>query len=401
MVSMILAVIVLVLGLVLLWFWANYLITSSVRIAKQFHVSSLLIGLTIIAIGTSAPELFLSWLAAIHGNGALSVGNVIGSNIFNLGFILGLSAIIMPIFIKKKIVYRDGLVLLLITVAVFAMLWDQHVAWREGVILLTGLVGYNGYLWLKKEAPTDEEVEMSKPKLKNLAYVALWLLILSLVHATIIDGNFVITFGISLYSGIFLWVLWLSFLVAIFKKDIPEFHNIGNWTLMNGIKLIASLGILVLASELVVNAAVYIAQTFGISEWAIGATIVAAGTSLPEVAATVAAILKKHYDMGVGNVIGSDIFNILGIIGISSVIAPLNLTTKCVIISECSHWWQLLFRDNIFSVGMLFLTLGVTFLFMRTGRKLSKREGIVLFSFALLRMIFEINPAFFTKIIGG
>jgi cation:H+ antiporter len=184
----------------------------------------------------------------------------------------------------------------------------------------------------------------------------------------------------SLYSGIFLGILALLFLVAIFKKDIPEFHDIGNGTLMNIIKLIASLGILVMASEHVVSAAVYIAQTFGISERAIGATIVAAGTSLPEIAATVAAIIKKNYDMGVGNVIWSDIFNILWIIGISSVIAPLNLTSKCVILTQCDTWfWQLLFRDNIFSVLILFLTLGVTFLFMRTGRKLSKREGIAYF----------------------
>ncbi|AHB41098.1 Ca2+/Na+antiporter protein [candidate division SR1 bacterium RAAC1_SR1_1] len=399
---MIFAIILLILGLLLLGFGANYLITSSVRIAKHFHVSSLLIGLTIIAIGTSAPELFLSGLAAIQGNGALSVGNVIGSNIFNLGFILGLSAIIMPIFIKKKIIYRDGLVLLIITAAVLAMLWDQHVARREGAILLAGLVGYNGYLRIKKDAPTDEEVEISKPKLKNLAYVALGLVALASVHATTIDGNFTVSFGMSLYSGIFLGILGLSFLVAIFKKDIPEFHDIGNGTLMNIIKLIASLGILVLASELVVSAAVYIAQTFGISERAIGATIVAAGTSLPEVAATVAAILKKNYDMGVGNVIGSDIFNILGIIGISSVIAPLNLTSKCVVLTQCdTGFWQLLFRDNIFSVLILFLTLGITFLFMRTGWKLSKREGIILFVFALLRMIFEINPNFFTKWFGG
>lgn len=395
---MIVACIVLLVWLFLLWFWANYLITSSVRIAKQFHLSSLFIGLTIIAIGTSAPELFLSGMAALHGNWALSVGNVIGSNIFNLGFILGLSAIVVPILIKKKIVYRDGLVLLIITAAVFAMLWDQHVAWREGTILLAGLIGYNWYLRIKKEAPTDEEVEDSKPKLKNLAYVAIGLVVLALVHPTVIDGNFTITFGMSLYSGIFLGVLGLAFLVAILRKDIPEFHEIGKGTILNSIKLIASLGMLVLSSELVVSAAVYIAQTFGISEWAIGATIVAAGTSLPEIAATVAAILKKHYDMGVGNVIGSDIFNILGIIGISSVITPLELTSKCVILAECSQGWQLLFRDNIFSVGILFITLGITFLFMRTGRRLSKREWIALFSFALLRMIFEINPNFFTKL---
>jgi len=127
----------------------------------------------VIAFGTSAPELFLSGMAALSGNGALSVGNVIGSNIFNLGFILGLSAIVAPIFIKRKIVYRDGIFLLLITGTIFAMLWDQHVAWWEGIILLGALMGYISYLWIKKEAPEEDEIDNSKPKLKVLAYVFL------------------------------------------------------------------------------------------------------------------------------------------------------------------------------------------------------------------------------------
>lgn len=397
---MILSFIVLVLGLFLLWFGANYLITSSIRIAKYFNVSNLLIWLTIVAIWTSAPELFLSGMAAIQGNWALSVWNVIGSNIFNLGLVLGLSAIIIPIIIKKKLVYRDWLFLLFITFIVFLMLWDQSVAWREWTILLILLVFYNGYLRIKKEAPMDEEVDESKPKLNNLIYVALGLIVLSVVHTTIIDSQFTVSFWISFYSAVFFIILFLSFIFAIFKKDIPEFHDIWKGTLMNIIKLIASLWILVLASELVVSAAIFIAQTFGVSERAIWATIVAAGTSLPEIATTVAAIIKKKYDMWVWNVIWSDIFNILWIIGISSVIAPLNLASKCVILTECSSWLSMLFRDNIFSVLILFITLWITFTFMRTGWKLSKREWIALFSFALIRMVFEISPNFFVKLFG-
>lgn len=399
---MIFAILILILGLFLLGFAANYLIIASVRIANYFKISPLLIGLTVIAFGTSAPELFLSAMAALNWSWALSVWNVIGSNIFNLGFILGLSAIVAPIIIQKKIVYRDGIFLLIITGLIFAMLWDQHVAWREWVILLLSLVWYNSYLRIKKDPLMEEEVDSPKPKLKNLLYLFFWLIALAFIHTTTIDGQFIISIGYSLYSTIFLWILAFLFFIAVFKKDIPEFHDIGNWNLLNIIKLVASLGLLVMASEHVVNSAVYIAQVFGLSERAIWATIVAAGTSLPEMAATVAAIIKKNYDMWVGNVIGSDIFNILGIIGISSVIAPLNLTSKCIILTSCDTWfWQMLFRDNIFSVLILFLTLGVTFLFMRTGRRLSKREWIALFSFALLRMVFEINPNFFVKIFGG
>lgn len=398
---MILAIILLVLGLFLLWFSANYLIIASVRIANYFKISPLLIGLTVIAFGTSAPELFLSAMAAINWSWALSVGNVIGSNIFNLGFILGLSAIVAPIIIQKKLVYRDGFFLLIVTAAIFAMLWDQHVAWREWVILLSWLVWYNSYLRVKKEALTDEVVDDSKPKIKNIVYILVWLILLSIIHTSSVNWSFDLSFDLWVYSSIFIWIVILLLWFAFFKKAIPDLNKSSNWILLNLIKLIASLGLLVLASEHVVSAAVYIAQVFGVSERAIWATIVAAGTSLPEMAATVAAIIKKRYDMWVWNVIWSDIFNVLWIIGISSVIAPLNLTSKCIIIAQCSSWWELFFRDNIFSVLILFLTLGVTFIFMRTGRRLSKWEWIALFSFAFLRMIFEVNPNFFVKLFGG
>lgn len=397
---MILAIILLVLGLFLLWFAANYLIISSVRIANYFKISPLLIGLTVIAFGTSAPELFLSAMAAINWSWALSVWNVIGSNIFNLGFILGLSAIIAPILIQKKLVYRDGFFLLIVTAAIFAMLWDQHVAWREWVVLLTWLIWYNSYLRTKKEALTEEVVDDSKPKIKNIAYILVWLISLSIIHSSVVDWGFNLSFDFSIYAAIFVWIILSLLWFAFYKKDIPDYNKSSNWVLLNLIKLIASLGLLVLASEHVVSAAVYIAQVFGVSEWAIWATIVAAGTSLPEMAATIAAIAKKRYDMWVWNVIGSDIFNILWIIWVSSVIAPLNLTSTCIIIEQCNQWFfQMLFRDNIFSVLILFVTLAITFLFMRTGRRLSKREWIFLFSFALLRMLFEINPNFFTNLL--
>lgn len=395
------AIVFLLLWLLILWFAANYLINSSVRIAKYFNLSNLLIWLTIIAIWTSAPELFLSAMAAINWNWALSVGNVIWSNIFNLWFILWLSAIIAPILIQKKLVYRDGVFLVIITGIVLLMLWDQQVLWREGAILLSLLIGYNSYLRIKKEVNQEDELDNTKPKLKNLFYLFLLAVALSAIHPEVTNWLFTVSFGISWYSTIFFLVLISLFIISVYKKDIPEFHNISQWKLLNFIKLLASLWLLVISSERIVSAAIFIAQQFGISEWAIGATIVAAGTSLPEIAATVAAILKKKYDMWVGNVIWSDIFNILWIIGISSIIAPLNLTHKCIIVSQCDTWIRnLLFRDNIFSVGILFITMIITFLFMRTGWKLSKREWIFLFTIALIRMIFEINPNFFVRIFG-
>ena len=395
------ATILLIIWLILLWYSANHLINTSVRIAQYFKVSALLIGLTVLAMGTSAPELFLSWMAALNWSWSLSVWNVIGSNIFNLWFILWLSAIVAPILIQKKLVYRDWAFLVFITCLIFCMLWDQHVAWREGAILLTLLVWYNTFLRIKKESNWEEVEEIEKPKLKNF-YILFWIsVLLCFITGESIDWTFWLKVWIWLYWSIFLGVLLIGYLISLLLRRNKNSWENKLWMLLNCTKLLASLWILVLSSDLVVNAAVFIAQSFWVSEWAIWATIVAAGTSLPEVAATLAAIIKKKYDMWVGNVVWSDIFNILWIIGISSVITPLNLQPTCLLTQGCDvNFWTMLFRDNIFSVWVLILTLILTFTFMRTGWKLSKREWATLLIIAILRMAFEINPTFFMKLIG-
>ncbi len=396
------AFILLAIWLFLLWFAANHLINSSVRIAKYFNVSALFIGLTILAFGTSAPEMFLSAMAAINGNWSLSVWNVIWSNIFNLWFILGLSAIITPILIQKKLVYRDWIFLIFVTLLITLMLWDQTVMRWEWTILIWLLIWYNTYLRIKRDVPTDEPEINSVPKVKHFIRLFLWVVVLSVIGSHTIDWSFQIYFWSSVYSNIFLAVLVLLFAFALFKKEIPQLNKNSKWIFLTIIKLVASLWLLVLASHHVVNAAVYIAQFFGVSERAIWATIVAAGTSLPEIAATVAAIIKRNYDMWVWNVVWSDIFNVLGIIWISSIITPLNLTPTCLFLSDCNAgFFSMIFRDNIFSVMVLFLTLAITFIFMRTWRRLSKREWIALFSFALLRMTFEISPNFFVNLFWG
>ena len=370
---MILAVTFLIFWLFLLWYSANHLINTSVRIAQYFKVSALLIGLTVLAMWTSAPELFLSGMAALNGSWSLSVGNVIGSNIFNLWFILGLSALVAPIAIKKKLVYRDWVFLTFITCLIFAMLRDQHVARREGAILLALLVWYNSYLWIKKESNWEEVEEIEKPQLKNF-FILFWIsILLCLITWESLEWSYWIHFWITLYWIIFLCFLTIMFLISLFLRKNKNSSENKLGMLLNFTKLIASLWVLVLSSDLVVNAAVFIAQYFWVSEWAIWATIVAAWTSLPELAATVAAIAKKKYDMWVWNVVGSDIFNVLWIIWISSVITPLNLSPTCLLASWCESWWfEMLFRDNIFSVWVLIITLIITFFFMRTWWKLLK-----------------------------
>lgn len=314
-------VLILIAGLIVLGFGAHYLVTSSVHLAKLLKVPEILIGLTIVAFGTSAPEIAVSVTAALNGEGALSVGNVIGSNIFNLGFILGIIALIRPQKIHKKMVYRDGVILLLTTFLVLFFIWNQFVGFWEGATLLGLLFAYNAYLFIKKDVPLDsdtiEEIE----------------------------------------EGIHRPAKWY---------DVPTF--------------IGSLIIIVVAADYVVEAAVSIAESFGMSAWAIGATIVAAGTSLPEVATSIMATLKKKFDIAIGNVVGSDIFNALGIIGVSSVLAPLTLESKTV--------WGM--PDNVLSMIMLVATIFLVMIMMRTGWKLSRKEGAILLLISVGRMGFEI-----------
>jgi len=311
---MLIQITILVVSLVVLSFAANYLVNSSIKIARKWKVSEMFIGLTIVAMGTSAPEIAVSVFAALKGQGDLSVGNVIGSNIFNFGFILGLVAIITPQIITKKTVYRDGMVLLASTGMILLFMSDMKIAMWEGFMLLATFVGYLTFLVIKKDVTTEED-DGAKAAAKDY---------------------------------------WIFFISLIF---------------------------LIKSSDFTVSSAVYIAEYFQISAWAIGATIVAAGTSLPEVATSVIATLKKKFGLSVGNVIGSDIFNTFGIIGISSIIAPITLQSKGQIFG---------IADSLFSVGLLIATILLILYFMRTGWKISRKEGIIIFVIAILRMGFEI-----------
>lgn len=307
---------VMVIALLFLGVAAHYLVQASIRIASILGVSEAFIGLTIVAAGTSAPEIAVSVVAALNGEGSLSVGNVIGSNIFNLGFILGLVAVISPQAINKKMVYRDGTVLMLSTILIFAMIWNQFIGLSEGILLLSCLVAYNLFLWLKRDVPElDEKNQQEKGK----------------------------------------WTDFVLFAVSLF--------------------------FLIKSADYVVESAVTIAKNYGISEWAIGATIVAAGTSLPEIATSVMATIKRKFDLSIGNVVGSDIFNVLGIIGVSAVVSPLSLNSKNII-------WG--YPDNIVSMGMLVFTIVLVLLFMRTGWKISRTEGIILLVISIGRMWFEV-----------
>lgn len=309
-------ILILLASLVFLGFSAKYLVDSAVKIARKWNLSEMFIGLTLVALGTSAPELVVSINAALRGQGDLSVGNVIGSNIFNLGFILGLVAIIAPQVIPKKVVKRDGMFLLGSTALVLFFALDLRIVFWEGLTLILLLISYLAYLWYKKDLPSEDEDASGE---------------------------------------------------AATKKDYLIF--------------LVSLIVLIKASDYTVSSAIFIAEYFKISAWAIGATIVAAGTSLPELAVSVMATIKGKFGLSIGNVIGSDIFNTLGVIGISAFISPITLESKTQILG---------FPDSIFSIMLLILTLLLTLWLMRTNWKLTRKEGALLLFIAVVRIVFEI-----------
>lgn len=388
------AVIVLIVGLYFLVFSSNHLINTSVRIAKHFNVSDLLIWLTILAIGTSAPELFLSWMAALQWSGSLSIWNIIWSNIFNLWIILWISAIAAPIFIQKKLVYRDWAFLLWVTAIIFVMLWDQHVTLREWITLLALLIWYNTYLIIKKESPSDEAIDVSVPKIKNFLYLFFWVALLAFVNVENIDWKFQLSFGMDTTSEIFVIILFALLLITDFRRRIPRAKETWKWMLLNIAKLVASIGLLVMASDVIVDAAVFIAQTLWMSQWAIWATIIAAGTSLPELATTITAIVKKKYDMWVANLVWSNIFNTLWIIWVSAVIRPIELTPECLLPWNC-EWVLHLFQDTSFSFMLLFITIWFILFCMRKDWMISRKEWWILLSISICVLAFETNPSFF------
>jgi len=255
-----------VLGLVLLVVGAELLVGGAARLAGRLGITPLVIGLTVVAFGTSAPELAVSISAALSPSGAdVAIGNVVGSNIFNVLFILGLSALVAPLVVQRQLIRLDVPLMLLSTAACWVMALDGAISRTDGAILAGVLLVYTGLLlWVarRKGEGGGEDVPVNRPD-------------------------------------------------ALTSK-LP----------VQLLMLVAGLGMLVLGSRWLVDGAVEFARMFGVSELIIGLTIVAAGTSLPEVATSVLAAYRGQRDIAVGNVVGSSIFNILCVLGISAMVSP-------------------------------------------------------------------------------
>ena len=291
----------------LLWKGSEWVVDAAVRIAHRLEISDLVIGLTVVAIGTSAPEFAVTVNAAVRGLADISVSNVVGSNIFNLGFILGGCAAIRTIKTTPALVWRDGLFLLTMSSVLVFFLRDLTLTPKEGLALFFALVLYIMCLFWKKTPLTDT------------------------------DGGEKAT--------------W---------KDIP--------ILISGIAAVVGGG------HLLVWSATSLARGLGLSEWVIGVTIVAAGTSAPEFATSLMAAVKGRYAMSIGNLIGSDLYNLLGVLGLAGMLGPLHI--------------------DAIGLHSLYLLVGIVALvvvFMRTGFKVSRTEGFVLIGINLVRWVVDFS----------
>ena len=256
------------LGLVLLVVGAEALVRGASRLALSVGISPLVVGLTVVAFGTSAPELAVSLQSAASGSADLALGNVVGSNIFNILFILGLSALIVPLLVARQLVRQEVPVMIGISLLLLALALDGRVGRGDGVLLLGLLLAYTAFLVYQSRRQNQGG------------------------DAGLADGVLASSPG------------WES-------RPAAQLLLIA-----------AGLGSLVLGATWLVNAAVSFAQYLGVSELVIGLTIVAAGTSLPEVATSIIAALRGQRDIAVGNVVGSNVFNILGVLGLSSMVSP-------------------------------------------------------------------------------
>jgi len=255
-------------GLVLLILGAELLVRGASRLAAAVGVSPLVIGLTIVAIGTASPEIAVSLQAAVNGQGDLTLGNVLGSNIFNILFILGITALLAPIVIAEQLIRKDAPIMLGVSLLAFALGVDGNLGLWDGLILLAGMVVYTVFALRQSRA---ESKEVQKEYAQEFA-----------------------------------------------EKQPRSARN----TLTNVVFILIGLGLLVLGARWLVDSAVIIAKALGVSELVIGLTIVAVGTSLPEVATSVIAALKGESDIAVGNAVGSNIFNLLGVLGLGALLAP-------------------------------------------------------------------------------
>lgn len=270
--DMVIQILLLVLGFALLVKGADWFVDGAAGIATKFGIPQLVIGLTIVAMGTSAPEAAVSITAAFAGNAEITIGNIVGSNVLNILIILGITALVYPVAVQKSSLIFDIPVVLLATAILFVLGYDGNISRLDGIIMLLVFVAYLVFLfWDAKRPKKLESAEVKKEEAEK--------------EETKNEGK-----NLSLPKALISTVIGLVLIVA--------------------------------GSNFVVKSATFIATALGLSQRFIGLTIVALGTSLPELFTSVTAAMKKNSDIAVGNIVGSNIFNILFIVGLSGLIIP-------------------------------------------------------------------------------
>lgn len=266
-------------GLAMLFYGGDWLVKGAVSVAARLNMSTLLVSILIVGFGTSTPELLVSLQAALAGSPDIALGNVIGSNIANVLLIMGIAAVVTPVICTSKGVKRDSLVVLLASLIMLAMSFLGTVPRAAGIFMVLILGLYIAYCIFEEKRSETHDVEPVDEDAQPLM------------------------------------PLWKSF---------------GYCAL--------SIALLVIGARLLVDGATSVARTFGVSEAVIGLTLVAVGTSLPELAAAIAAAVRKHSDVVIGNILGSNLYNILGILGITSIIMPIPFSEQ---MAQLDVWMML------------------------------------------------------------
>ncbi|ARC91270.1 calcium/sodium:proton antiporter [Vibrio coralliilyticus] len=304
------AIAFLVVGLIFLVWSADKLVFGAAALARNIGISPLVIGMTILAMGSSAPEMMVSATAALDGKTDTAVGNVLGSNIANIALILGITAMIKPLSISSAVLRRELPLMIGVTILAGVLLWDSHLGFYEGVLLFVLFAAF--ILAMLRISKKEKDSGSPDPLLEDQ------------------------------------------------ESEVPEGVSNGKAAMW----VVVGLIILPIAADTLVNNAVYIAQYFGMSDLVIGLTIIAVGTSLPELAASLAGVMKGEDDMAVGNIIGSNVFNILAVMGIPGILNP-------SVLSEYAMG-----RDFWIMLGISLLLVAMA---LGKSRSINRIEGAVLF----------------------
>lgn len=295
-------------GVGILYFGAEWLVRGAARLAASLGVSPIVVGLTIVSFGTSAPELVVAVVAAAGGNSDLAIGNVLGSNLANIGLILGLTAVIHPLDVAARVVWREVPLMLLATLALYPLLWDGVLSRGDGLLLLVAMVAYLLFVFQSIGEETPEVVEEYEEFVRSR------------------------------------------------HQDRTQFRMVDVGLVIVGCSA------LVAGGYGIVQGAVAVASFLGVSQVVIGLSVVAVGTSLPELATSLVAAMRKEPDIAVGNVVGSNIFNLVAILGTASVVEPMQIASSVL-------------RRELAAVLLLSL---LVFPMLRTGWAIRRWEGAVL-----------------------